>query len=137
MSDADAGNRAGAVAADQVCGHHGQRGAGVFIVQHHHEDGAGKALFPVGNIRAVPFHTGHLIISAEIRGHCHEAAVVAVGGHSGELWVIRENDLRAMGVVVFTAHDVVPAMEGHKGVLHNIYARIHIFDAGPYHVRLT
>src|SRR5699024_9931421 len=118
-------------------GHHGQRCAGDGVVEDEQVDGPWQVVLAVVGVGAVPLHTGAAEAAADVGGHSHEATVGTVGGHAFVLRVIREVDLRAVGVRGRACHAVVAVGEQDEGFLHRLDARGEVGDTGVDHLFLV
>ena len=134
---ANARNGSGTIGTDQVCGHERLRCAGFLVIQNDHQNGTGQTLFPVFHVRAVPLHTCHIELAAQICRHCHKAAVRTILRHVRECGIIRKTDHTAVRVAVFTAHAVISVVQKLHHFFHGVGALHNIIYTSVQHVLFT
>src|SRR5699024_11307026 len=93
-------------------------------------------MLAVCGIRAVPLHAGVVEATANVRRHRHETTVRAISRHTFMFWIIREVDLRTVGVRGCACHAVVAFIQKHQGFFHGLYALRGVGNASVDHVLL-
>src|SRR5699024_9770766 len=118
----DCWNCAGAVGGEQVSGHNCLGRASDRVIENKHVDGTWQVMLAVFGIGAVPLHAGVVEATADVGRHRHETTVWAIGWHAFMFWIIREVDLRTVGVRGRACHAVIAFVEENQGLFHGFHA---------------
>ena len=132
----NAGNRARACGAYEVCAHVGDRLAGFLVVERYHQDRPRQADLLVGSVGTVPLLAANVESAAQVCGHCDKAAVGTGDRHVGKFAFLREHDVHTVVIVVVAAHQIIALGEQRKNFLGIVYALFRIQYACRYGIRL-
>src|SRR5699024_11599005 len=100
-----------AVSGEQVSGHNCLGRARDRVIENKHVNGTWQVMLAVFGIRAVPLHTRVVKATADVGRHRHETTVWAISWHAFMFWIIREINLRTVGVRGCACHAVVRSEE--------------------------